>query len=228
MSLVVGVAVEGKDDFDVIEASVTAEFSVLGIPEPTFRRLQPEPDATGQIPTGGWSRVIGWLKQHSGHGIETYFAPLFSGEPACDLVVVHIDADICAQCLAHLNIPIPQTLVSVSDTVNALRSALDTVSALSADRRGRFAYAVPVFKTENWLMASVADCPDAKWRSPDAKVALRSLFDPTKFSSIKSMKSKFIENLSKDSSNVLDRAKSYQIFSDEIRLIPAMIGGQAT
>ena len=72
-----GVVAEGKDDFGVLFACISAELSKRGVAEVVFRQLQPEKDATGQTESGGWTKVVGWLQNHSGPGIETFFSPLF-------------------------------------------------------------------------------------------------------------------------------------------------------
>jgi hypothetical protein len=216
MSLVVGVVVEGKDDFEPIQAVLEAELSVLGYPDIAFRQLQPEKDATGTTERGGWTKVVGWLVDHSGPGVETFFTPLFAGVPACDIIVVHIDSDVHVECLTKAGLSVPKAPASVADVVSSLRQALDNWLAVSADRRKSFSYAIPVFKTENWIMAAAADCPDATWQAEDAKIALRSLFDATKHKSVAAMKAQMISGMKSDTSNLRARAKSYQIFLQDL------------
>ena len=212
MTFVVGVVVEGKDDLEPIQAVVRAELAALGFADVGFRQLQPEKDATGTTESGGWTKVVGWLVDHSGAGAETYFTPLFEGIPPCDIIIVHIDADVHIECLTKAGLPVPPAPASIADVVNSLRQALDNWLAVTEERRKSFSYAIPVFKTENWVMAASLDCDDTTWKSPDAKVALRSLFDASKHKSVVAMKTDMITGMAKDTSVLKARAKSYRIF----------------
>jgi hypothetical protein len=106
--------------------------------------------------------------------------------------------------------------------VNALSTALNKVLSVSAERRQYFAYAIAVHKSENWIMASVKSCPESDWQTADAKTALRALFDPSKYSSIKAMRDKFLADLSADTALLTKRAKSYRLFVDDLEATPSL------
>lgn len=222
MSFVVGVVVEGKDDFAAIEAAVESELSKLSISDVVFRRLQPEKDATGSTDRGGWTKVVGWLIDHSGAGIETFFAPLFAGVEPCDIIVIHVDGDVHAECLKKAALPTPPPPVSVEDQVIGMRTALDSWVALDPERRRFLAYAIPVFMTENWIMASNPHCPDHIWQGSDAKTLLRSLFDPARDKSVAAMRARFVEELRADTAHLAARAKSYRLFLADLLDCPPL------
>lgn len=180
-----------------------------------FKKLQPQADSTGETASGGWSKVVGWLKNNSGDRAETYFSPLFDDEEKCDLIVVHIDADIHQDLLANAGrdkLPEP---ISVQELVDTVTDVLISWFSVKPERENFVAYAVPVFKTENWIMASVVECPPEKWTAADAKRELRTLFDASQYKSVVTMKASYVQALASDSTGAL-RAKSYSIFAQRL------------
>ena len=89
------------------------------------------------------------------------------------------------------------------------------MSAPSA-RESNIGYAIPVYKTENWILASIKGCPIETWSDVDAKTNLRSLFDQRAHRSILAMKNDLIASIRIDTTTLIANAKSYRMFSDDV------------
>jgi hypothetical protein len=212
----VGLVVEGGTDVAVIQQLVKSELLRRGKGKVAFKLLQPQTDATGSTQTGGWAKVVGWCLGNTGDGVDTYFAPTTADDVPCDIIIVHLDSDIIVDCLKKSSIQCPEHPSKVVTLVDRIRSALDEWLDLDQSRRDRFAYAVAVFKTENWILATRPECDAGRWDSFDAKNNLRRLFDPAKYSSVKNMVKSFINDIPQNRDIIHGRSVSYRIFSSDI------------
>jgi len=214
--ITIGMVIEGKYDFPLLEACLGAELSRLGYGELRFRNLQPELDATGELEAGGWTKVVGWLANFSGGAISTFLTPLFDSTDACDLIIVHIDADVRSQVYRSISAtidPSDDITLMASEIENELRRLLD---AGVLDPKVRFA--VPVFKSENWLMTGASICADDRWTQVDAKRELRTLYDQATHGSIGGMKELMLDEISNSTDLLYSRAKSYRPLRDGLPL----------
>jgi hypothetical protein len=223
MAIVVGLVAEGAHDIPIIEAIVSAELARCGIADVVFRKLQPVEDATGRIESGGWSKVIGWLRANCGEHAETYFEPLFEGDLSCHMIAVHLDSDIHDACLRGLGLPeLPQP-ASISTLLQSLTAAIDLAFSLPPHRQAMVAHAIAVHKTENWILACFAECDEALWTTSDAKSALKAARAQQGFSSLVAMKREAVIRIS-DGRAAATRARSYSTFTTELKAIGAQIG----
>lgn len=209
-----GLVVEGKDDAALIAACVQGELARLGLGLPSFEQLQPPLDATGQIESGGWAKVLGWIINYSGSSLETFFVPLFSSNTACDAIIVHLDSDIHADLLKNLASPPVKDPSNFEDLVNHLE--IELRKALNCPKYdGKVCFAIPVHKSENWIMAGSPVCQDSRWSDEDAKRVIRTLFDSANHISISDMINKMISDISLSTDNLYSRAISYRPFRDK-------------
>ena len=130
----VGLVAEGTHDFIMLESFIKAELAKKGVAEVKIRTPQPTPDETGTMSRGGWTRVLAWCKTHSAEKIDTFFSPLFANDPACDLVVLHVDGDALEHMGSHTTRVIPQD-PSVEARVAAVMEAIEEWLDLAPERR---------------------------------------------------------------------------------------------
>lgn len=209
----VGLVIEGKQDASLIEACVEAELSRLGIDKPTFEQLQPSLDATGQIESGGWAKVVGWIRNYSDGRVGTFFEPIFENDQPCDMIVVHLDADIHADLFKHIGVNAEIKKDDIVDLVKSIEREL-TILLNAEEFINKVYFAIPVHKSENWIMAASSFCNDDRWMKEDAKVELRSLFSKERDGSISGMIETIIQEIKVSSDLLYSRAKSYRCFRD--------------
>lgn len=173
---IVGLVVEGTNDYPVIEAFITKNLNERFARPIQIRKLQPEADATtGAFKGGGWGRVVGWCKANATGAIETYFSPVEEGDRPCDLIVVQIDGDAMANCAQHSTKCPPSEPCSPDDRVSALKAMITEWLQPTQAHSERLRLAVPVMHSEAWLMAALK--PDEEnWEDKgDAKSPFRAL-----------------------------------------------------
>lgn len=170
MRVTVGLVVEGTHDFVMLSPFIVEELKKRGATEVIFKKLQPTPDETGKMTEGGWTKVLAWCQTYGGTNIETFFTPLFADDPACDIIIIHMDGDALEQIAPHTDVAIPET-PDVQTRVDTITLAISKWLA-SPSRDEKLAYAIPVLQTEAWVLA-VSD-PGSTFNALDAKAAFRS------------------------------------------------------
>lgn len=165
--LTVGLVIEGYHDLSMLPPMIEAEIRRRQDQEIKFRLLQPQSDETGRVDSGGWQRVLAWCLENAAEKIQTFFTPLFSGDPACDIIIIHVDGDSYSGLMAHHKGESIQPPLSINARITDIIAAFEKWLALEQDVRSKVAFAVPVLKTEAWIVASesvVHDCEtmDAK------------------------------------------------------------------
>ena len=151
---------EGKTDSVIIDAALK---SILDRPF-TLTLLQPETSAPfgGAGPLGGgWGGVYQWCRQHvsmQGHAGENPSLSTF------DLILLHVDADVCGMNYQHANIddaradlPCQLPCPPAADSVNALREVLKGWLDLpaGAEMPARWAFCIPSMCSEAWLVTAL-------------------------------------------------------------------------
>ncbi|UXR93895.1 hypothetical protein [Agrobacterium tumefaciens] len=175
--LTVGLVAEGTHDYLMLEPFIRRELSKREIDDITFKFLQPYQDATGSMSGGGWPRVVAWCKTHSGTGLETFFTPLFAGDPECDVIIIHVDGDALEMLVPHtavqISIPVPDKVTRVDTLVAAIEDFLNAPTSC----RSKIALALPVLHTEAWILAAENYPQDPC--TIDAKAEFRNSYDFT-------------------------------------------------
>jgi hypothetical protein len=166
----VGLVAEGTHDFIMLEPFIRAELSKKNINNLSFRTLQPTPDETGKMSRGGWARVLTWCQTYAGANIDTFFTPLFAGDPSCDIIVIHLDGDALEQIEPHTSVAIPQN-PDPSSRVASLVAAVEEWLNAAPETRRRLVCAIPVQHTEAWVLAAEDNGHD--YSSDDAKAEFR-------------------------------------------------------
>lgn len=207
----IGLVVEGKDDVELISACIEAELVRLGHGLPNFQQLQPALDATGEIERGGWTKVLGWILNYSGGAISTFFTPILASAPACDAIVIHIDSDINTELFTALGEPLLAGTEPPTDIARAIEVGLRK-ALLAGAFDGQVVFAVPVHKSENWLMAGSVLCTDNRWADADSKMKLSSLFDNSIHASKAAMRSAMIAEIRASTDRLHSKAESYHPF----------------
>lgn len=85
MRKIIGIVAEGPREYDMLTTvidSITGE-------EHSYRRIQPQPDASGRF-GNGWKGVWKWCETHQDN-LNDYF---YSISPPLDLLVIHMDGDV--------------------------------------------------------------------------------------------------------------------------------------
>jgi hypothetical protein len=214
--LTLGLVAEGPHDIITLREILGAELSSLGIGQFQFRALQPTVDASGQYSDGGWTRVVGWAQEYSGEALETYFQPLFAGDPACDIIVVHLDGDAAPHVANVLQMPAPAE-GDVAMCVEFVCSAIRQMLAPSAVREDQVAQAVPVLHTEAWVLAAegvVEQC-----ETIEAKRVLQSTYSHARNGPLANYYEKRATGAAKHIERMARNAESYQLFSEQFRAV---------
>lgn len=168
---VVGLVVEGPNDYSVLRQVVEATLrGVATNPEFEFREIQPQPDATSSgYLGGGWTEVFKWCLRNPplirGNAI---FSMLFDGRPACNLLVVHMDADQLSEFAAKTAVTLPASPWTAARratfTEKVLRNwlwpGIEPRTDTNFDKHYPLAI---VWKTETWLVSAI----DPALRDPE-------------------------------------------------------------
>lgn len=173
---VVGIVVEGTNDYPVFEALLERHLPNSFSRPITVKHVQPFVDATsGRYSGGGWPRVVAWCLANRSSNIETFFAPLEEGDEPCDLILIQLDGDAMEGCSPHAATACPILPCSVEDRLNTLEAFLMEWLAPEPQRMAQIVFALPTMCTESWLMAGIR--PDeADWEiANDAKDRFRLL-----------------------------------------------------
>lgn len=157
----IAVVAEGPTDFIVIEAALR---SILGDRQAHFRLLQPEECAAFEGMSsfgpagGGWRGVYNWcqkaIERTSGNLEDDY---VFS---ECDLLIMHLDADVAAQTNPGLkgrykdDLPCAKPCPPAYNTTNALRGRLLGWCSLDTVPPG-MVLCTPSKSTEAWVVAAL-------------------------------------------------------------------------
>jgi hypothetical protein len=162
----IGVVAEGPTDQIVLRHLLTAYCrNVRPDITPVFKDLQPNPDGTSSgSPEGGWSQVYRWCLNNPPPAREALFIgrDLFGSgldNQKHDLILVHMDSDICEMIGASSSIrPVPDATSSPERRGTFIRKTLlewlwpdDT----TPDERHVPAPAVEVI--EAWLVAALSE-----------------------------------------------------------------------
>lgn len=150
--ITVGLVAEGTHDFIMLRPLISAELKKRGIEEIQFRALQPTPDETGKMSEGGWTKVLAWCQTYNGMNIETFFTPLFAGDPPCDVIIIHMDGDALECVEPHTTKQIPEN-PPITERVAVVVDILEEWLSTPKERKSKIAFAVPVLQTEAWILA---------------------------------------------------------------------------
>jgi hypothetical protein len=163
MAMRIGVVCEGLTDFLDINALLPPSLLIRDI-QVTLIDIQPELDASK--PEGGWGNVLYWLKQNPPSvRIPSYFGGgLFDNNlssKACDLLLVHLDADVLAD-IGFVNFLEKSYALKVQDgdhehrkrTISAVIDISASLSDCSAADKKKHIKAIAVQSTETWAAAS--------------------------------------------------------------------------
>lgn len=167
-ALRIGLVAEGKTDQIVLSALLGAWCEAAGITA-EFHDLQPSANATaGSSVHGSWTQVYAWCLRNPPSERGKYFlneGP-FSISPRYDLIVVHMDADICGEIRGKSSVqPVP----SMEDGPEARgrfihHTLLEWLWPDGATADGRHLPVPAVEAIEAWLVAALsgdADMPEA-------------------------------------------------------------------
>lgn len=168
MTCVVGLVTEGPNDQIVFEKVILSFWmTYFGHRNVIFRRLNPPSDRTSE---GGWCDVRNWLLRNSESDRQHFFfSPGLTAEaPACDFIVIQIDAD-CLQSMAH------SSMVEPLDTPAPPRWKLEyckyilcvwaDISDISDPNMGPYILVGTVQALETWICKAM----DPEWVNPEYK-----------------------------------------------------------
>jgi hypothetical protein len=168
---VVGLVVEGPNDYPVLQQVVqTTLRSVDANTELEFRNIQPQSDASSSgYQGGGWTEVFKWcLRNRPSLRRDTIFSTIIDGIPACDLLVVHLDADQLREFSAKTAVTLPASPWTAARragfTEKVIRSwlwpGIEPRSDTNFDKHYPLAI---VWQTETWLISAI----DPTLRDPE-------------------------------------------------------------
>jgi hypothetical protein len=213
--ITIGLVMEGDYDYVSLPPFISSEITNRSIDQIRFRVLQPMPDESGKLSSGGWRGVVAWCLEYSGESIETFFAPLFEGDPACDVIVVHIDGDSYGAIISYIEGGDVRPPTSATARVKAIVAALEDWLTPTAERRAKLAFAVPVLHTEAWIIAAesiVHDCENFEAKDEFLRLYSQSKHGPKgNFYRIRA------EEGAKNTELISKQCASYRLFSEEIR-----------
>lgn len=214
--ITVGLVAEGPHDFIMLAPLIRAEFKKKSSEELSFRKLQPQVDATGATTEGGWGRVVGWCQRYAGNQLSTFFEPLFSDELPCDAVIVHMDGDALEMISKHLGVQISTGTISIGDRVDMIVKILEDIIALNSEQRKGLAFAIPVQHTEAWML-SASPKHQGDFSNKEAKKIFRNQYD---FRKKKKLKQYYEEKTVECTNNgELPSCVSYKKFQDEVNAL---------
>ncbi|MET3355937.1 UNVERIFIED_ORG: hypothetical protein ABID33_003864 [Xanthobacter viscosus] len=170
----IGLVAEGTHDFIMLKPFITHEVSSRFGKRVQFRQLQPAPDSTGNMTSGGWARVVGWCQSNSGPRLDTFFTPLFSNDAPCDIIILHLDGDALEVASQHHSFTVPSAILDAKQRVSILTSILEHFLSPTTEQRGKIAMALPVQHTESWVLSAENLPGDPE--TIDAKKELRKVF----------------------------------------------------
>ncbi len=159
----VGLVTEGLTDQIVMKTFLHKHFS-LSAPNVTltFVNLQPSVDATSGSPEGGWQMVYKWcLNNPPRPRIGQFFSSeLFADDltdKVCDVIVIHMDADICDQIGDKSGSrSVPTSSSSPEERGNFIEEVLNEwLWPEMADKDDRHIPAPAVEAIEAWLVAGL-------------------------------------------------------------------------
>jgi hypothetical protein len=167
----IGIVCEGVHDYPALKVLAEELAQGKGLGPVVCFPLQPAPDASSRSGDGGWAKVVAWCKVNSGRGLDTYLrAPLFEGEEVYDLILVHLDGDIAAECAAKFGRTIDVN-PSVEERVVFLSELLLEFCDAPSEFRERIRTAIPTMKTESWMLAGLS-LGEHDWENVEAKSLL--------------------------------------------------------
>jgi hypothetical protein len=161
-TLVVGLVVEGRNDFrslcKVIERTLVAKSPSINV---VFRKLQPGEDATSAGSCGGWYFVLQWCQRNQPKDRENFtFSSPLAGVPACDVLVVHLDADVLSEFAAASSVSLPVPPWPAKKRAGFTEKVLDewlwpTTTSKKSSIRPKHVLAAAVWATETWLLSAL-------------------------------------------------------------------------
>lgn len=173
---VVGVVVEGTNDYPVFQAFLDQHLPDSFSRPVVLKEIQPLQDATsGNYSGGGWHRVVGWCVANKASAIETFFTPIEEADSPCDLILIQIDGDAMEQCGTHAATPCPAMPCAIDERLSALEGFVLEWLEPTADRAAQILFAFPTMSSEAWLMAGLKP-HERNWEhEPDPKSHFRNL-----------------------------------------------------
>ena len=159
--ITIGLVAEGPHDLITLSALIAAEVAKKTGEAVKFKHLQPYPDATGEYSGGGWARVVAWCLENTGEHLKTFFAPLFAGDTACDILVIHLDGDAMNLVAPHTVVQLPAKPTTDQARVEYLKDAVLGWLQPTEEHSKTLVFAVPILQTEAWVLLAegvVADC----------------------------------------------------------------------
>lgn len=212
--ITVGLVVEGPHDYLLLMPLISAELRKRYDQEVRFKELQPEADQTGSYSGGGWPRVVAWCKDNAGERLNSYFTPLFEGDPPCDAIVVHMDGDALEHLGPHTSRP---RTAGSKKRVASVRMALSSWLQVPGPLRTKLAIAIPVLQTEAWILCSEKFASNCDAHA--AKDVFRSTYRPKDDGSMASFYKKRAEKAAAQLHEIENRSGSFQAFQKELGAI---------
>lgn len=167
-ALRIGIVAEGSTDQVVLKELLTAYFRHRAPDRvPEFHNLQPGEERNFGIRDGGWTQVYKWCLRNppqERHGLFTG-RKLFAGavdSQSCDVVVVHLDADICEKIGAKSPVtPVPTPESTPEERGKFIRDTLwHWLWPEGSTPDDRHFPAPAVEAVEAWLVAGLTDDPE--------------------------------------------------------------------
>lgn len=151
-----GLVCEGISDFAVLEHLLNDRFGTV-----EFSRLQPHGDATGRPSEGGWRQVLQWCLRNGAKERRALFEsePIFatSHRAQIDLLLVHLDADVCehlkASDLENIRHLAAMPISNADERATYIKACLAVWLGFANEDDDRCVLVVPVEATEAWLIA---------------------------------------------------------------------------
>lgn len=169
----VGIVCEGVHDFPALSTLIADLAAQAGRGDVSCSPLQPRGDASSKSGDGGWAKVAAWCLANSGAGLDSYLrAPLFAGEEVYDAIVIHLDGDIASECATKYNKGLPNK-PSVVEIVKLLSELIHDWVKANSDSKEKIKIAIPVQKTESWILAALSRNNHA-WEEIESKSVLLS------------------------------------------------------
>lgn len=166
-ALRIGLVAEGHTDLVVIEVLLTEYYKRFRNDVAlTFRNLQPSPDRTSGHSEGGWELVYKWCLSNPPDERRTQFLGqgLFANDMdglSCDIIIVHMDADICEKVGDKSTVAPAPTPMSPPEERGAFirKTILEWLWPDGEEPDGRHIPAPAVEATETWLVAGLTQEP---------------------------------------------------------------------
>lgn len=160
----IGLVAEGITDQVVLENLVGAYFRTAR-PDVTlqFKNLQPSPDGTSGDKEGGWELVYKWCLNNTPEIRRSQFfgGGLFADDMdalECDLILVHLDADICGVIGDKSHLPPLADAATAEDKGVYLSNTIHLWLWPSGEAEDDRHYTAPAVESvETWLVAALSE-----------------------------------------------------------------------